>query len=207
MRSWLRSREGHVWPKRSPYEGDTPFCWGGASRAARVRRVSVSLPLRPVTPRDGRKFRFPAQSFDPRAFFTFGSHPFVFFVLLCRGDAVAMVNNNTPYFGMAVKFSRPKWRKSDHDGECLKRPGRSENGYGHVSRILVAPNSGMVSKIRGKMGIFFCPGQRRIASGRATQPGHSLPISIPSWLRELSDPSSVSLREVCSWFRWIYATQ
>lgn len=31
-----------------------------------------------------------------------------------------MVNNNTPYFGMTAKFSRPKWRKSDDDGECLK---------------------------------------------------------------------------------------
>jgi hypothetical protein len=30
------------------------------------------------------------------------------------------VDNNTPYFVASVKFSRPKWRKSDHDGGCLK---------------------------------------------------------------------------------------
>jgi hypothetical protein len=30
------------------------------------------------------------------------------------------VKNNARYFGMTVKFSRPKWRKNDHDRECLK---------------------------------------------------------------------------------------
>ena len=74
----------------------------------------------------GLKFRFPPKVSSParsavsRPFFMFGSLPFVFFVLFSRGDAAAMVNDNTPYFGMTVKFSRPKSRKSDHDRECLK---------------------------------------------------------------------------------------
>jgi hypothetical protein len=31
-----------------------------------------------------------------------------------------MVNNNTPRFGSAARFSRPKWRKSDQRGGRLK---------------------------------------------------------------------------------------
>jgi hypothetical protein len=37
-----------------------------------------------------------------------------------RGGVVAMVNNNTPRFGSAARFSRPKWRKSDQRGGRLK---------------------------------------------------------------------------------------
>src|SRR3989337_3290549 len=39
-----------------------------------------------------------------------------------------------------------------------KRSRRCENGYRSVARSLVAPNSGMVSKIRGNTGITFVPG-------------------------------------------------
>ena len=39
-----------------------------------------------------------------------------------------------------------------------KRSRRCENGYRHVARSLVAPNSGMVSKIGGKTVTSFVPG-------------------------------------------------
>ena len=80
-------------------------------------RLSLSLSL---------KLSFPAQSFVSRLKYRLALvhhiwiRPFLFFVLSCRGDAVAMVNNNTPNFGMTVRFSRPKCRKNDHDRECVK---------------------------------------------------------------------------------------
>jgi hypothetical protein len=67
------------------------------------------------------KFRVPLEiSSRARSSYSIGSLPFVFFVSLCRGDAVAMVDNNTPNFGMTGRFSRPKWRKNDNDRECVK---------------------------------------------------------------------------------------
>src|SRR3989337_2441958 len=52
------------------------------------------------------------------------------------------------------------------------RSRRCKNGYRNVSGSLVAPNPRVVSKIRGKTGIsLVCPAQRRMASGRTTQPG------------------------------------
>jgi hypothetical protein len=62
------------------------------------------------------KISFPAQSFVSRSKHRLAPvhhiwiPPFsIFFVvLLCRGDAVATVNKNTPYFCMTDTFSRPK---------------------------------------------------------------------------------------------------
>jgi hypothetical protein len=94
--------------------------------SGRVHAIMGSGPMKAETL--GGEFRFPPKVSSPyrgilsRPFFLFGSLPFVFvfLVLLCRGDAVTMVNNNTPDFGMTMKFSRPKSRKSGHDRECLK---------------------------------------------------------------------------------------
>jgi hypothetical protein len=62
---------------------------------------------------------------DPRIcifnLFSLEIPPFRALVLFSGETPVVMVvDNNTPYFVTSVKFSRPKWRKSDHDGGCLK---------------------------------------------------------------------------------------
>lgn len=63
----------------------------------------------------------PARDIVSRPFFIFVPLPlFIFVFCFCRGDAVAMMNNNTPSFGMTAKSSRPKWRKIDNNRECLK---------------------------------------------------------------------------------------
>jgi hypothetical protein len=69
-----------------------------------------------------------------------------------------MVKSNARYFGMTVKFFRPKWRKMTTTASVSKRSRRCRNGHGNVELILVAPNSGMVSKTRVKTGIPFIPG-------------------------------------------------
>jgi hypothetical protein len=83
------------------------------SRATLVRRITVSVPIRPIASRAGRNFVFPPV-------LHFWTPPFCIRVSYCRGDAVATVNNNTPYFAMTATFSRPKCRKSDGGGDCLE---------------------------------------------------------------------------------------
>jgi len=105
--SWLRAPPGQCSVStrhpmfagfRSPCRPDRPHPVGG--------RISFSR----------RKSRLPPvlHIFDP---------PFVYFcviIIFCRRGANAMVDNNTPYFGMTAKFSRPKRRKIDNGRECLK---------------------------------------------------------------------------------------
>jgi hypothetical protein len=89
-RSWLRSREGHGEPKRSPYEGDAPSLAGMPSRATHVRRASVSVPIRPITSRTGRN----SVSRTGRSFVSAPVHPFwippsllyFFFISFCREE-------------------------------------------------------------------------------------------------------------------------
>jgi hypothetical protein len=47
---------------------------------------------------------------------------FLYYLFIFRGGANAKVDNNTPYFGMTAKFSRPKRRKIGNGRECLKAP-------------------------------------------------------------------------------------
>jgi hypothetical protein len=77
------------------------------------------------------KFRFPAKISSPARSSFLDPSLFFNFFLFYRGDAVAKMNNNTPYFGMTVKYSRPKWWKIDDDGECPKAaPGGVKTGIG-----------------------------------------------------------------------------
>ena len=106
------------WRRRT---GKTTFRLPGASALGVVSsqiangRISLSL-----------KILFPAQSCVTRSKYRLAPvlhiciPPFCIFVFLVGGTPVAMVNNNAPSFGMTTKFSRPKWRKSDDDRECLK---------------------------------------------------------------------------------------
>jgi hypothetical protein len=121
---------GRVEPKRSPYEGGTPSfcreditCNSCSPDPTDLRADSTNhVPVRD-------EISFPAQSFVSRLKYRLAPAPRIWippfciclvFFWWCRGDAVAMVNNSTPKFGMAAKFSRPKSRKSDHGRECLK---------------------------------------------------------------------------------------
>jgi hypothetical protein len=120
---------GRLEPKRSPYEGGTPSFWreditgNSCSPDPDLRADSTNhVPVR-------GEITFPAHSFVSRLKYRLAPvlqiwiPPFCIFLVFffwCRGDAVAMVNNSTPEFGMAAKFSRPKSRKSDHGRECLK---------------------------------------------------------------------------------------
>jgi hypothetical protein len=131
--SWLREYSG-----RNPVSLRNVcscFLAGRTPRPARVHGISMYLPIGPITSRAGRNFVFPpkdpspARSIVSRPFSIFGSLPFVllvlfyFFINFCRGDAVAMVNNNTPNFGTTeFRFPAQNWRKSDQGRECLKAP-------------------------------------------------------------------------------------
>jgi hypothetical protein len=120
MRAWRlpprRTRGAKL--KRSPpfspegHRGQPTFVgFRSPCRSERSRPVRAEISFFPP------KVSSPALNPVSRPCFIFGSPRFVFYG---RGGAVAMVNNNTPRFGSAARFSRPKWRKSDQRGGRLK---------------------------------------------------------------------------------------
>jgi hypothetical protein len=87
-RLWLRSREGHGEPKRSPYEGDAPSLAGMPSRATHARRAKEA-PRRSDQSHPVRgEILFPASEISsPRPLVFFGSLPLVFFFIsFCREE-------------------------------------------------------------------------------------------------------------------------
>ena len=90
---------------------------GRPTSASRARPHHASSRTKPQTTASlSLSISFPAQSFVSRSKHRLAPvhhiwiPPFSIFVvvLLCRGDAVATVNNNTTYFGTTWIFSRPK---------------------------------------------------------------------------------------------------
>src|SRR3989337_1299648 len=118
MRSCLRPREGHGWPKRSPEEGDLAYIFPRTAFTG----DSWSPDVDPV--RSG--ISFPAQSFVSRPLLKKikinldPSHLHYCFVPpgRLRGNG----GQQHTVFWHGAEFSRPRWRKIDHGGECLKSP-------------------------------------------------------------------------------------